>query len=206
MKHVKIENKGETIIIPIPTSYLDCITLIQSDYFRYVGRSAGLLKMYFRTLSSSSFALNFWLRLSSYKGWFYPYCRLRLSLIAKRYGLQIYSSTKIGYGLYIGHGFGTIVNPTAIIGNNVNLSQFTTIGSNEGKSAVIGDQVYIGPSVCVVENVSIGSNVTIGAGAVVVKDVPRDCTVAGVPAKVVSQKCPGRYIQNKWILPRGVQS
>lgn len=206
MKHMSVKNNGMDIIIPIPQSYKDCLTLVRSDYFRYVGHGDSILKMYLRIWRSSSFALNFWLRLSSYKGWLYPYCRFRLSRIANKYGLQIYPDTKIGYGLYIGHGFGTIVNPTAIIGNNVNLSQFTTIGSNEGKSALIGDNVYIGPSVCVVENVSIGSNVTIGAGAVVVKDVPRDCTVAGVPAKVISQKCPGRYIQNKWILPRDVQA
>jgi serine O-acetyltransferase len=202
MKHIKIKNKEEEIIIPIPTTYSDCKILIRSDYFRYVGRSDSLFKMYLRTWKSASFALNFWLRLSSYKGWFYPYSRFRLSLIAKKYGLQIYPSTKIGYGLYIGHGFGTIVNPTAIIGNNVNLSQFTTIGSNEGDSAVIGDNVYIGPSVSIVENVLIGSNTTIGAGAVVVKDVPRNSTVAGVPAKVISYKQAGRYIMNRWTLPQ----
>ena len=194
-------NKDEEIVIPVPSNYSDCITLIRSDYFRYGGYRRSLLRMYFKALSSPSFALNFWLRLSTYKGILYPYCRFRLSLIAKKYGLQIYPETKIGYGLYIGHGFGTIVNPTAVIGNNVNLSQFTTIGSNDGTSAVIGDNVYIGPSVCIVENVSIGANSTIGAGAVVVKDVPKNCTVAGVPAKVISTKEPGRFISNKWEVP-----
>ncbi|WP_220450672.1 hypothetical protein [Megamonas funiformis] len=59
---------------------------------------------------------------------------------------------KIGYGLYIGHGGPVIINPTAVIGNNVNLSQFTTIGSNEGKAAIIGDNVYIGPQVVLLQN------------------------------------------------------
>ena len=195
-----IKNKDEEIAIPIPTKYSDCITLISSDYYRYAGTKASFLKMYFKSLMHPSFALNFWLRLSSYKGWGHPYCRFRLSQIANKYGLQIYPGTKIGYGLYIGHGFGTIINPTAVIGNNVNLSQFTTIGSNEGESAVIGDNVYIGPSVCVVENITIGSNATIGAGAVVVKDVPKNSTVAGVPAKVISEKQPGRYVLNRWTL------
>ena len=80
-----------------------------------------------------------------------------------------------------------MINGTAIIGNNVNLSQFTTIGSNRDKAAYIGDNVYIGPSVCIVENVCIGNCANIGAGAVVVKDVPQNATVAGVPAVIVKE-------------------
>lgn len=115
-------------------------------------------------------------------------------------GIWIQARTQIGYGLYIGHGIGLVVNPTARIGNNCNLSQFMTIGANDGKAAVIGDNVYIGPSVCIVEDVEIGNNATIGAGAVVVKDVPMNATVAGVPAKIISYKSPGRYIGNRWTL------
>ena len=89
--------------------------------------------------------------------------------------IQLPRQTKVGYGLYIGHGGPVIVNPTAKIGNNVNLSQFTTIGSNRGKAATIGDNVYIGPSVCIVEDVVIGDNVTIGAGSVVTKKYSRQC-------------------------------
>lgn len=113
---------------------------------------------------------------------------------------MIEPQTKIGYGLYIGHCFGIIVNPTAIIGNNVNLSQFTTIGSNNGKAAIIGDKVYVGPNVCIVEDVTIGNGVCIGAGAVVVKDVPMKSTVAGCPAVVVSGKSSERFIKNEYTL------
>lgn len=81
----------------------------------------------------------------------------------------------------------------------MNLSQFTTIGSNEGKAAVIGDNVYIGPGVCIVEDVKIGSNVCIGAGAVVTKDIPSGSTAAGVPAKVIGVNKHEDYILNKWI-------
>ena len=157
--------------------------------------------MWVKSFRNPSYALSFWLRLSSYKGWLYYYSRIRLSFVTKKYGLQISPNTRIGYGLYIGHGFGTIVNPTAVIGNNVNLSQFSTIGSNKNKAAVIGNNVYIGPSVCIVENVSIGSNASIGAGSVVVKDVPKNSTVAGVPAKVISEKEPGRFVNRRWSLP-----
>ena len=118
----------------------------------------------------------------------------------RKYGLQIPTQTKIGYGLYIGHGIGIVINPTAVIGNNCNLSQFTTIGTNHGKAAIIGDNVYIDPSVCIVENVRINNNTTIGAGAVIVNDIPENSTVAGVPSKIISFKEPGRYIHNRYQL------
>lgn len=112
--------------------------------------------------------------------------------------IQIPLETKIGYGFYIGHGGSVIINGTAIIGNNCNISQFTTIGANEGKAAVIGDNVYIGPNVCIVEDVLIKDNVTIGAGSVVCKNLPENATVAGNYAKVLNFNNPGRYIENRW--------
>jgi serine O-acetyltransferase len=92
-----------------------------------------------------------------------------------------------------------VINETAVIGNNVNISQFTTIGSNDGRAAIIGDNVYIGPSVCIVEHLEIGNNSSIGAGSVVTKDVPENATVAGVPAKVLNFNSPARYIKNRWL-------
>lgn len=111
---------------------------------------------------------------------------------------QIPRATKIGYGLYIGHEGPVVVNKTTVIGNNCNLSQFVTIGSNDGAAAHIGDNVYIGPNVCIVENVRIGDNVTIGAGSVVTKDIPDNATAAGNYAKVLNFNCPARYIGNRY--------
>ena len=126
-------------------------------------------------------------RLCQYHGLLSPIF-IRLYLRAcKKYSIFLPHTTKVGYGFYIGHGFGLVINATAIIGNNVNLSQFTTIGSNRDKAAYIGDNVYIGPSVCIVENVCIGNCANIGAGAVVVKDVPQNATAAGVPAVIVKE-------------------
>ena len=112
--------------------------------------------------------------------------------------LDIDLRAKIGYGLYIGHNGPVVISGTAQIGNNCNLSQFTTIGSNDGHAATIGDNVYIGPNVCLVEDVVIGSNVTIGAGSVVTKDIPDNATAAGNYAKVLNYRSPGRYIKNPW--------
>ncbi|QHQ59957.1 serine acetyltransferase [Anaerocolumna sedimenticola] len=114
--------------------------------------------------------------------------------------IQLPRTTKVGYGLYIGHGGPIVVNKTAIIGNNVNLSQFTTIGTNDGQAAIIGDNTYIAPNVCIVENVKIGNNVTIGAGSVVTKDIPDNATAVGNYARVINYNNPGKYINNKWIV------
>ena len=198
MEYVKFSLGSGEVCIPVPRSYRDCAELIRSDYYRYTGRRAPWWKICLYGLRNPGFHFSFWLRLSAHKGFFYPLSRLCMFRLSRRYGLQIAPQTRVGYGLYIGHGFGTIVNPTAVIGNNVNLSQFTTIGSNKGRAAVIGDNVYVGPSVCIVENVSIGPDATIGAGAVVVKDVPANATAAGVPARVVSEHAPGRFVHNRW--------
>jgi serine O-acetyltransferase len=119
--------------------------------------------------------------------------------LSNAYDIQIPVRTRIGYGLYLGHHMSVVVSPSAVIGDNCNLSQFTTIGSNHENAAKIGNNVYIGPGVSLVEDVVIGDNATIGAGSVVVKDVPANATVAGNPAKVISHKEPGRYIRNPWV-------
>lgn len=176
------------------------LNFIASDYWRYAAKKASFFKMFRETFYNHCFAYTFWLRIAALEeNIIGKIAKKRLAVLSKKYGLQIPSETTIGYGLYIGHGIGIVVNPTAIIGNNCNLSQFITIGANEGVAAEIGDNVYIGPSVCLVERIKIGNNVTIGAGAVVVKDVPDNATVAGVPAKIISYKTPGRYINKRWI-------
>lgn len=121
-------------------------------------------------------------------------------LMTTKYGIQIPRTTKIGYGFYIGHGIGIVINGGTVIGNNVNVSQFLSIGTNKRTPAVIGDNVYIGPNVCIVENVHIGNNTTIAAGAVVAKDVPEGATVGGVPAKVLNYNDNSMLVHNKYVI------
>jgi serine O-acetyltransferase len=185
-------------IISLDT-YRDIYEYIKSDYKRY-GGIPDFPKIGLNVLLGKNhcFVFSFWYRLCAQKNVFYLIALIMYIRYRRKYGLQIPLKTKIGYGLYIGHGLGIIVHSTAKIGNNCNLSQFTTIGSNHNQAATIGDNVYIGPSVCIVEDITIGNNATIGAGAVVVKDVPENATVAGVPAKIINYNNPGRYINNRW--------
>lgn len=128
------------------------------------------------------------------------FSKLIWAMSGKILNIDISLETQIGLGFYLGHGQCIVVNPTAKIESNVNLSQFCNIGSNIQKGAVIGDEVYIGPHVCIVDDVTIGDKATIGAGAVVTRDVPPGATVAGVPAKILNSNNPGRFIGNKYIV------
>lgn len=194
------------MVVPIPENYHDCICLLKSDYYRVYGRTGTIREIYALALKEPSFMFLFWHRLSQVKGWLWLYAKRRHRRLMFKYGLMIASSTKIGYGFFIGHPQGVVINHTAVIGNNVNISQFLTIGSNETSAAVIGDNVYVGPHVCLVENVHIGSNATIGAGSVVTKDVKADAVVAGNPAREINAKVwPGKYINNRYPLPKECQ-
>ncbi len=192
---------GDTILnIPIAENYKDCITLIKSDQFRLTGKNESFIQILLKKMNPFRNSLLFWLRLSSYKGVLYPFCRILYQINSIRYGVQISPSTKIGYGFYIGHGICMVVNPGTIIGNNVNLSQFVNIGTNHNTPAIIGNNVYIAPHVSIVEDVKIGNNASIGAGAVVTKDIPENATAAGIPAKILNFSQPGRYVNRRYNL------
>lgn len=189
---------GYQLKIPIAESYKDCMTLIKSDRHRLSGRMESSLAIIVKSLRPFSSSVLFWLRLSQYKGWLFPLCRIMYERACRKAQVQIPPSMRIGYGFYIGHNICMVVNGGTIIGNNVNLSQFLNIGTNHKTPAIIGDNVYIGPHVSIVENVKIGCNSSIGAGAVVTKDVPENATVAGVPAKVLNYNNPGRYVNRRY--------
>lgn len=178
----------------------DAIRKIRSDYHRYTGKGNQpfhRILLYLLFGRNHSFNYSFWLRLAHEKSWVWPLAVWRHRRLSVKYCMDIPRRCRIGYGLYLGHGMCMVVNGRTVIGNNVNLSQFLNIGSNKSTPATIGDNVWIGPNVCIVEDVHIGSNSNIAAGAVVVKDVPEGSTVAGVPAKVISDTHTD-FIANKY--------
>ena len=88
-------------------------------------------------------------------------------------------------------GLGVVIGPDVVIGSNVTIYQNSTLGSKDnGKvyaAPVIGDHVRIGAGTVILGRVQIGSNVKIGANSVVLTDIPNNCIVAGVPAKIISK-------------------
>ena len=107
-----------------------------------------------------------------------------------KYLFEISSEARIGRGFYIGHLGPIIINPNAIIGENVNISSGVTIGQqNRGSkkgAPKIGNSVFIGANSIIVGNVEIGDNVLIAPGSYVNFDVPSNSIVVGNPAKVKS--------------------
>ncbi|BFM39674.1 serine O-acetyltransferase [Synechocystis sp. LKSZ1] len=104
-------------------------------------------------------------------------------------GIEIHPGAQIGQGVFIDHGMGVVIGETAIIGDYALIYQGVTLGGTGKESGkrhpTLGDNVVVGAGAKVLGNIEIGHNVRIGAGSVVLRSVPSDCTVVGVPGRVV---------------------
>jgi len=107
-------------------------------------------------------------------------------------GIEIHPGAIIGKKLFIDHGMGVVIGETTEIGDNVTIYQGVTLGGTgkeRGKRhPTIGNNVIISAGAKVLGSITIGNNVIIGAGAVVINPVPDDCTVVGVPGRIVKIK------------------
>ena len=109
----------------------------------------------------------------------------------RKTGIEIHPGAQIGENFFIDHGNGVIIGETAVVGNNVTLYQGVTLGGTgkeHGKRhPTIGDNVMISAGAKVLGSFTIGENSKIGAGSVVLEAVPPNCTVVGVPGRIVKR-------------------
>ena len=107
-------------------------------------------------------------------------------------GIEIHPDAKIGPGIFIDHGSGVVIGETAEIGENVTLYQGVTLGGTgkeRGKRhPTLGNHVVVGAGAKIHGGITIGDNVKIGANSVVVKSVPPNSTVIGVPARIIKSQ------------------
>jgi serine O-acetyltransferase len=104
-------------------------------------------------------------------------------------GIEIHPGAEIGCGVFIDHGMGVVIGETAIVGDYSLIYQGVTLGGTGKESGkrhpTLGENVVVGAGAKVLGNLQVGDNVRIGAGSVVLRDVPSNCTVVGVPGRVV---------------------
>lgn len=107
-------------------------------------------------------------------------------------GIEIHPGAKIGRGFFIDHGMGVVIGETAEIGNNCTLYHGVTLGgtswAKEKRHPTIGDDVVIGSGAKVLGPFTVGSGSKIGSNSVVVKEVPAQSTVVGIPGKIVQSE------------------
>jgi len=116
-----------------------------------------------------------------------------LSQVARFFtGIEIHPGATIGHGLFIDHGMGVVIGETTIIGKDVTLFQGVTLGGTGKETGkrhpTLEDNIVVGAGAKILGNIVIGSNSYVGANAVVIKDVPPNSTVVGVPARLTKQE------------------
>jgi serine O-acetyltransferase len=135
----------------------------------------------------------------SWHRWAYFFHKIKLKLLARivsqlgRFftGIEIHPAAKIEPGVFIDHGSGVVIGETAEIGDDVTLYQGVTLGGTGKESGkrhpTLGNNVVVGAGAKVLGSFTVGDNVKIGAGSVVLKPVPDNCTVVGIPGKIVKK-------------------
>jgi serine O-acetyltransferase len=114
------------------------------------------------------------------------------SRMSELFQVDIHPATKIGRGVFVDHGTGIVIGETAVIGDDVSMLQGVTLGGTGAERGdrhpKIGKGVLLGAGAKVLGNIEIGDYAKIASGSVVLKPVPKGCTAAGVPARLVN--CP----------------
>lgn len=125
--------------------------------------------------------------------WRLPIIPRWISQVARFFtGVEIHPGALIGRKFFIDHGMGVVIGETAIVGDNVLLYQGVTLGGTGKETGkrhpTVGNNVVIGAGAKILGNITIGDNSYIGANAVVIKQVPPNSTVVGIPGRITKQE------------------
>ncbi|GHE89383.1 serine O-acetyltransferase [Thalassotalea profundi] len=116
-----------------------------------------------------------------------PFAIITLWLNRVINGCVIGAAAKFDLGFVIMHPVGVVINSKVRGGQNIIVESGVVIGDEKGQAPVLGDNIFIGAGAKIIGGIKVGSNVKIGANAVVVKDIPDNVTVVGIPAKIISK-------------------
>ena len=134
--------------------------------------------------------------------WFYKHHMFFIARLISQFArfftlIEIHPGAELGHGILIDHGAGVVIGETAVVGDNCTIYQGVTLGGTgkeQGKRhPTLEDNVMVSAGAKVIGSFTIGKNSKIGAGSVVIEEVPPNCTVVGVPGRIVrmgDQKVP----------------
>ena len=139
-----------------------------------------------------------------YKAGFDLVARIISQIVRFFTGIEIHPGAKLGKNLFIDHGMGVVIGETSEVGDNVTIYHAVTLGGSspsidsekqrhEKRHPTIGHDVVIGSGAQIIGPVKVGNNSRIAANAVVVKDVPENATMVGIPAKAVKLDNKGSF-------------
>ncbi len=125
--------------------------------------------------------------------WRIPFLPRWISQTARFFtGIEIHPGAQIGRRFFIDHGMGVVIGETAMVGDNVLLYQGVTLGGTGKETGkrhpTVGNNVVVGTGAKILGNITIGDNSYIGANAVVIKNVPANSTVVGIPGRITRQE------------------
>ena len=172
------------------------LRLILNADLRRVRSDISIQKFVSAILFNHSFKFLFWFRIGNFctENKFFRPILLILYLFNRRlnhkYGIQMSIGTNVGKGLFFPHYSSIVISVDSIIGEHVTIFNGVTIGTERGGNKqgapTIGNNVVIATGAKVIGGIVVGNNVFIGANAVVVKDIPDNAVVGGIPARILN--------------------
>lgn len=160
--------------------------LIYREYSEISGKSSLLRALYKYSLNNGFRALCHIRRISETKNKILK--DFFIGRLERRYGIKMGTDAVIGKRFIIHHPTGIVIGNNVVIGDDCEIFHQVTLGQKNNQYPVLGNNVTLYPGCKIIGGIHIGDNAVIAPNTVVIKDVPQNAVVSGVPAKIISQK------------------